>query len=272
MSDASPVRITRSGALATVTLTRSEVHNAFNQAVIAELTRIFQELAMDHSVHAVILEGEGKSFSAGADLNWMRSMIDYSHAENVEDAHRLAAMFNAIDRCPKPVIGRIQGAAMGGGAGLAAVVDIAIATESCRFAFSEVRLGIVPAVISPFVIRRIGETHARRYFLTGERFDGKRAVEIGLVSEAVPADQIDARIAAILKQLEPSAPGAVSCAKRLVFEVTESPAEAALLTAEMIADRRSSDEGQDGMKAFLEKRNPGWIVEGGRLSRTEAQA
>lgn len=258
MSD-SPVRVTRDRDVTRVTLARPDVHNAFNEKVIEELTRIFQELAIDASVRAIILQGEGKSFSAGADLNWMRSMIDYTRDENIEDAQRLAAMFESIDHCPKPVIGRIQGAALGGGAGLAAAVDIAITTEECRFAFSEVRLGIVPAVISPFVLRRIGETHARRYFLTGERFDGKRAAEIGLVSEAVPAGELDARIETIVTELRVGGPEAIACAKRLVSEVIEAPFSSAQLTAELIAERRASPEGQEGMQAFLGKRKPNWI-------------
>lgn len=240
---------------------RPEVHNAFNDQVVRELTDVFTALAGDDSVRVVVLAGEGKSFSAGADLNWMRRMIDYSREENVRDATQLAAMFRAIERCPKPVIARVQGAALGGGAGLVAASDIAIAAEPARFAFSEVRLGIIPAVISPMVLSKIGAHAARRYFLTGERFDARRALEVGLVSQVVASDQLDAEVARAVAEILLAGPEAVRAAKELVFAVgrESDPAAQDRLTSERIADRRASTEGQEGMRAFLEKRPAAWV-------------
>lgn len=241
---------------------RPEVHNAFNDTVITELTEAFEAVASDASVRVVILAGAGKSFSAGADLNWMKAMVNYSREENIRDAAALATLFRAIDETPKPVIARVHGAALGGGAGLVAAADIAIASERAKFAFSEVRLGIIPAVISPFVIARIGSSAARRYFLTGERFDATRARELGLVSETVAEAALDTTIDQICAAVEASAPEAVEHAKRLIARVaaTADPAAADQLTAEWIADRRASAEGQDGMRAFLEKRPVPWAT------------
>lgn len=262
MTDPTTLRIEIRDSVATVTLCRPEVHNAFNETVIAELTESFRALAENAEVRVIVLAGEGKSFSAGADLNWMKSMAGYTFDENVEDARAMARMFRAIDRSPKPVIARVQGAALGGGAGLVAVSDIPVATETSRFAFSEVRLGIIPAVISPYVVARIGAGHARELFLTGERFDGKRAADIGLVAHVVPEAELDAKVGHLTEQILACGPQAVSAAKDLIFTVSaERDADACLdETARRIAERRTSDEGQDGMHAFLDKRPPRWIA------------
>ncbi len=261
MSGYTTIRVDVVGPLANVTLARPDVHNAFNDIVIAEVTTAFAELGANKELRAIVLAGEGKSFSAGADLGWMKSMIDYTADENVSDARRMAGMFRTIDRCPIPVIARVQGAAIGGGAGLVAASDIAIADDSTKFAFSETRLGIIPAVISPFVIDRIGAAHARRYFVTGERFSADRAEAIGLISESVPAAELDARVQFVVDSIGKCGPEAVAAAKQLVFDVTESPDfdTALTLTADGIARRRASAEGQDGMRAFLEKRKPRWV-------------
>ncbi|MGE3166730.1 MAG: enoyl-CoA hydratase-related protein [Planctomycetota bacterium] len=258
------VAIARTGRTATVTMRRPEVHNAFSDDVVRELTIAFRTLGTDESVRAIVLAGEGKSFSAGADLNWMRRMIDYSREDNLRDAADLAAMFRSIERCPKPVIARVQGSALGGGAGLVAAADIAIAEESTRFAFSEVRLGIIPAVISPMVLAKIGGGAARRYFLTGERFDAQRALQIGLVSQVVASADLDAAVQRVVDDLLLAGPEAVRAAKELVFAVTREtdPTAQDRLTAARIAERRAASEGQEGMRAFLEKRTPNWI-EGG---------
>ncbi|MEM7168199.1 MAG: enoyl-CoA hydratase-related protein [Planctomycetota bacterium] len=255
------VLVQRNGSRATVVMDRPDVHNAFNDVVITELTDTFRELGNDPSVRVIVLSSTGKSFSAGADLNWMRRMIDYSRDENIRDAMALATLFRTIDETRKPVIARVHGAALGGGAGLVAVADIAIATERAKFAFSEVRLGIIPAVISPFVIAKIGAGAARRYFLTGERFTAQRALEIGLVSTVVAADEIDPTIDQLCDDIAQAAPEAVGHAKHLIEQVlaTTDAAAADRLTAELIADRRASTEGQAGMRSFLEKRKPAWL-------------
>ena len=253
----------RDARIATVTIRRPEIHNAFNDEVVGELTDAFRELADDADVRVVILAGEGKTFSAGADLNWMRRMVDYTREENERDARALAGMYQAIDRCPKPVIARVQGAALGGGAGLVAVADIAVAARGTRFAFSEVRLGIIPSVISPFVLGRIGVTHAREYFLTGERFDADRAADMGLVAHVVEADALDDEVARVAAEILRCGSEAVSEAKALIFRVAGGEDDAAIEqdTCRRIAERRASAEGQEGMRAFLEKRPPSWVEE-----------
>ena len=264
MTDFEYLTITDTLPVRRVTLNRPEVHNAFNDGMVAELTRAFEEAGTATGIRVVVLAGAGKSFSAGADLNWMQSMISYTFEENVRDAHALADMFDAIYRCQRPVIARVQGAALGGGAGLVAVVDIAIAAESAHFAFSEVRLGIVPAVISPYVLRRIGEAHARELFLTGERFGATRAREIGLVAHVAGNDQLDQEIEHVIGEIVRSGPEAVATAKRLIAAVTREtePGKLADITARIIAERRASDEGQAGMRAFLAKQPPPWRADG----------
>jgi len=256
------ITVTRAGSRATVTLGRPEVRNAFDDRVVREITEAFDELGADPAVRVIVLAGAGKVFSAGADLNWMRRMVGYGDAENRRDAEAMAGMFLAIDRAPKPVIARVQRAALGGGAGLVAAADIAIAEADAIFAFSEVRLGIIPAAISPFVLAKIGAAAARRYFLTGERFDAAEAHRIGLVSEIVPPGSLDAAVDLIAGEILRSGPEAVAAAKALIPLVSGEPDRAALIpeTARRIAERRASAEGQSGMLAFLEERDPPWTA------------
>jgi methylglutaconyl-CoA hydratase len=247
----SALRIERQGHVLRITLARPERRNAFNAALITELTQAFDDV---EDARAVRLEGEGPSFCAGADVDWQRAAIDLDYDENVEDAMRLHAMFEAIDSCPAPVVARVQGHALGGGSGVLACVDIAIAAEDSVFGFSEVRLGIVPAVISPFVLARIGPGAARRYFLTGERFDAATALRIGLVHEV--ASDLDQAVDRVVGELLEAGPIAVREAKRLLRERPGVPE-----VAHWAAERRTSAEGQDGLRAFLEKRAPGWKSE-----------
>ena len=242
------VQVERDGAVLRITLARGERRNAFDAQLIAELAEAFVDVG---KARAVLLAGEGASFCAGADVVWMRSSIGLSLDENVADANAMRAMFEAIDRCPAPVVARVQGHALGGGAGLVAAADIAISARDTVFAFSEVKLGIIPAVISPFALAKIGSGHARRYFVTGERFDATTALHIGLVSEV--ADDLDAAVERVLGELLSAGPLAARWAKRLVRERPDGPE-----TARWIAERRTSDEGQEGLRAFLEKRAPGW--------------
>ncbi|WP_419172293.1 enoyl-CoA hydratase-related protein [Halobacteriovorax sp.] len=244
-----------------ITLNRPEVHNAFNDEMIAALTEEFLGLESDDSVRVVVLTGEGKSFCAGADLNWMKRMKDYSMEENIADSKKLAGLFHAINNLSKPVIGKVNGAALGGGVGLVACCDFVIASESAKFGLTEVNLGLVPAVITPFVIAKIGESNARHLFLTGERFDGKRALEIGLVHQVSLDRYYDADIVHMAKQLIKVAPKAQREAKKLIFGVKErlgNTEEVTDYTCNVIAKQRISDEGQEGMSALLEKRKPNW--------------
>ena len=242
----------------TVTLNRPDVHNAFNDELIAEAIDVFSTL--DTSARAVVLRGTGKNFCAGADLNWMSRMVSYTRDENVRDSSLLAKMYALINECPLPVIGRIQGAAIGGGVGLVAVCDIAIATAASKFGLSEVKLGILPAVISPYVIGKIGESHARALFLTGERFDAERALRIGLVHRVVESDEaLDAAVDETLAQLRTSGPEAVRECKKLIAHVASHElADAIPYTIDAIATRRVSEEGQAGMQAFLKKEPAPW--------------
>lgn len=261
LGDYQHVRVERRGATVFVTLNRPEVHNAFNARLIMELGQAFAQAGADETVRAVVLRGEGRSFCAGADLNWMRSSLDYTHDENVQDALRMADMLQAIDDCPCPVIGRIHGAALGGGAGLTAVCDIAIADEGCRFGFTEARLGIAPAVISPFALRKIGESNARALFVTAERFNAPRALQIGLIHQAVPAESLDAAVDAALSEIGKNGPAAVRAAKRMARTVLHlDHDEARRVTAATIAGLRVSPEGQEGIHAFLEKRTASWVT------------
>lgn len=249
------IKITVDGAVAYVTLARPDVRNAFNAEVIRELREAFLALSGNPAIRAVVLAGEGKTFCGGADVNWMRGALDLSYDENVADAQAMSDMFRAIDRCSKPVIGRIQGAALGGGAGLAAVCDIAISADDTTFGFTEVKLGIVPAVISPFVIAKIGTSHARALFLTGERFTAKHALEIGLVHQLVDEGDLDETVARVTRELLSSGPNAVAAAKTLIARVSAASYEDTRdITAAAIAKQRTSEEGQEGLRAFLERR------------------
>jgi len=256
------LRIERSGIVAYVTLARPEVHNAFNEVLIAELHAAFSLLSDADDIRAVVLRGEGRSFCAGADLNWMRKSLEYTRDENIEDALRMADMFRAIDSCRHPVIGRIHGAALGGGAGLTAVCDIAIASDETRFGFTEVRLGIAPAVISPFVVSKIGKTHARALFTTGERFSANRAYEIGLVHRVVPLAELDDAVRTTLREIGQAGPAGSRASKLVASRVTGmSDEDAREMTAATIASLRVSPEGQEGIRAFLEKRRAAWVSE-----------
>jgi methylglutaconyl-CoA hydratase len=256
------LRVESDGGVTTVSLARPEVRNAFGPRLIEEIGSVFTELSHDADTHAIVLRGDGPSFSAGADINWMRETVSWSRQENVEDATRLALMLEAIKRCDKPVVCRVHGHAIGGALGLIAVSDYVVAEESTQFAFSEVKLGIVPAVISPFVLRRIGLGHARALFLTGERFGSERAERIGLVHVVVPAEQMDAEIDRVVGELLTAAPGAIAVAKHLTSEVAfQDPREVLIHTAETIASKRTDPEGQEGLTAFLEKRRPSWMDE-----------
>jgi methylglutaconyl-CoA hydratase len=244
----SALRVERDGAVLRVTLARPERRNAFDAQLIAELSEAFVDVGR---ARAVVLAGEGASFCAGADIDWMRASASMSFDENVADANAMRQMFESIDRCPAPVVVRVQGHALGGGAGLVAAADIAVAEAKTVFAFSEVKLGIVPAVISPFALAKIGPGPARRYFVTGERFDAATALRIGLVSEV--AERVEDAVERVVGELLSAGPTAARWAKRLVRERPEGPE-----TARWIAERRTSDEGQEGLKAFLEKRNASW--------------
>ena len=240
--------IERDGSVLRITLARPDRRNAFDAVLIAELAEAFVDVGR---ARAVVLAGDGASFCAGADVDWMRASARLSYDENVADANAMRQMFESIDRCPAPVVARVQGHALGGGAGLVATSDIAISAENTVFAFSEVKLGIIPAVISPFALAKIGGAHARRYFVTGERFDAATALRIGLVSE-VAAD-LDRAVERVVGELLSAGPVAARWAKRLVRERPDGPE-----TARWIAERRTSDEGQEGLAAFVEKRKPNW--------------
>jgi methylglutaconyl-CoA hydratase len=249
------------GPVAEVRLNRPDVRNAFNAELIAALTKAFKELAEDDGVRAIVLSGEGKVFCGGADISWMRASLDLSYDENVADAKAMSDMFRAIDRCPKPVIGKVHGAALGGGAGLAAVCDIVVSSADAVFGFTEVKLGIIPAVISPFVLSKIGASNARALFLTGERFDAKRALHIGLVHEVVVADTLDVCIERITTEIASAGPSAVAAAKALIPRVRAATYEESRdITAEAIARQRTTDEGQEGLRAFLERRKAAWTA------------
>jgi len=253
------LRVEHSGSTAYVTLNRPAVRNAFNAELIAELNAAFDALGRDESVRTIVLAGAGKAFSGGADVNWMRASLDLGEDENVRDAERMSTMYRAIDRCPKPVIARVHGAALGGGAGLCAISDIVLSTPETIFGFTETKLGILPAVISPFVIAKIGVSNARALFLTGERFDAVRAQRIGLVHEIVAEDAIDARVSAIVAEFKTAGPRAVAAAKRIIEDVRDvSYDDSRALTARAIAKQRTSPEGQEGLRAFLERRRAGW--------------
>ncbi len=255
------LQLQRDGRAASVILNRPEVRNAFDDTVIAELTQAFGELAADTDVRAIVLAANGPAFCAGADLNWMRRMAGYGYDENRADAALLAEMLRAIYSCPQPVVAKVQGDCYAGGMGLVAACDIALVAEPVQFCLSEVRLGLIPATISPYVIRAMGQQAARRYFVSAERFSAAEALRIGFAHQVLAADELDAATAALVKALVANSPHAVREAKRLVREVGGAPIDDALIaaTVEGIAQIRASDEGREGVRSFLEKRKPNWL-------------
>ena len=247
--------------VARVTFNRPEVHNAFNDKMIEELTHVFKDIHGREDVRVVVLTGEGKSFSAGADINWMRKVKDYSFEENLQNSLKLADLFYFIYSLPKPTIARVNGAAIGGGTGLVAVCDIAIASSVAKFSFSEVKLGLVPACISPYVIRKCGEGRTREFFLTGERLSAEKALSAGLVNQVVAPEKLDEAVENLVNQLLSSGPQAIGVCKELLENVPSlNFEEAKEYTARVLSGLRISDEGQEGTKAFLEKRKPKWNI------------
>jgi methylglutaconyl-CoA hydratase len=256
------LNITTEGAIRTITLSRPDVRNAFNDDVIAELKNAFTEAGQAADVRCVVLAAEGPAFCAGADLNWMRRMADYSREENLADAGQLAAMLRAIYECPKPTIARVQGDVFAGGVGLVAACDMAVSVDTATYCLSEVKLGLIPATISPYVIRAMGARASHRYFLTAERFSAAEAHRVGLVHEVVSADVLDAKVAELTHALVSASPNAVRACKRLVQDVAERQIDDALVahTVAGIADIRSSAEGKEGVQSFLQKRKPSWLL------------
>jgi methylglutaconyl-CoA hydratase len=259
----STLRINITHRVGVVWMTRAEVRNAFNETTIAELTEAFRALGADPEVRTIVLAAEGPAFCAGADLDWMRRMSQYSHDENRADAMKLATMLRTIHECPKPVIARVHGPAFAGGVGLVAACDIAIASLNAEFCLTETKLGLIPATIAPYVMRAIGPNQARRYFLTAEKFDAGEAFRIGLVHNIAPPDELDATINELLGTLMLTSAEAVTAAKRLVRELALRPIDDALVadTAERIAAIRQSADGREGIASFLEKRKPRWAAE-----------
>jgi methylglutaconyl-CoA hydratase len=248
--------------MARLTLNRPELHNAFNEIMIAELTSAFSALSKDPQVRVVVLTGAGHTFCAGADLNWMKKMAGNSRQQNLADAKKLHKMFATIYLCSKPVISYVNGSAHGGGVGLVAASDMALADLEAVFSFSEVRLGLIPAVIAPFIIRKIGEANARECFLTGERFSALRAREMGLIHYQGASDQVREKVTEKISLLKLGAPGALADCKKLLEKLSATQLEKmGMLTSQMIAARRASKEGQEGMVAFLTKRTPNWVLE-----------
>lgn len=250
---------TKKDDILTVALNRPDVHNAMNDVLINELTRCFQQLSNDDSITAVILTGQGKSFCAGADLTWMKSMVNFSKEENIKDSHLLLDMYDSIYTCPKPVIGRVNGPAFGGGLGLIAVCDITITVPDMKFGFSEVKLGIIPAVISTYIAKRMSPADMRRLFITGERFDSMTAQKIGLIDTVVPPDTFDSAVTSYVEQLRSSGPQAIKEIKQLIERLGTMPIkEYKEFTVDKISKLRVSHEGQEGTTAFLQKRKPNW--------------
>ncbi len=263
MSEPTTIRIERpTPAVARVTLARPEVRNAFNEVVIAELTAAFRALDADEGVRVVVLAAEGPAYCAGADLNWMRRMAGYTRDENLADAAALAEMLRSIATCRKPTIARVQGDAYAGGMGLVAACDLAVAADSAHFCLSEVKLGLIPATISPYVIRAMGAHAAQRYFLTAERFDATTALRIGYVHEVVAAEQLDAHVQGFVDAFLAASPQALADCKRLLQAIHGQSVDAALIarTAEFIADSRVSDDGRHGIASFLGKTKPRWAA------------
>ena len=257
----STLDITRDGAVARIFLNRPDVRNAFNDAVIAELTQAFGELSADTTLRAIVLGGHGKAFCAGADLSWMRAMADYDWEQNRADAQKLADMLWTIYSCPLPVVGRIHGDCYAGGVGLAAACDVLVAADGMNFCLSEAKLGLLPATIAPYVVKALGEQAARRYFVSAERFDATTAKALGFVHEVIEADALDAKVDEIVAAIVANGPAAVKACKQLVKDVAARPITAELRadTARRIADIRASDEGKEGVQSFLAKRKPTWL-------------
>ena len=247
--------------VATVTLNRPDVRNAFNDEVILEVTQAFAELGARSDVRCIVLAANGPAFCAGADLNWMRSMADYTRVQNFDDAGRLATMLRTVYECPKPTIAKVQGDVYAGGTGLVAVCDIAVSVDTAQYCLSEVKLGLIPATISPYVIRAMGARAAHRYFLTAERFDAAEALRIGFIHEVVKAEALDAKVAELVQALVNAGPEAVRLCKKLLQDVAEQAITPALvqMTVEGIADVRVSPEGREGVQSFLQKRKPNWL-------------
>jgi len=253
------LHITHNGPIATVTLDRPEVHNAFDAAMIVEMRAAFDALSGDEHVRVIVLTGAGESFCAGGDMRWMQSAVGLTFEENIADAGALAAMFEAIWTCPKVVLGRINGAAIGGGAGLAACCDLAIAADTARFGFGEVKIGLVPAVIAQYVVPKIGVSQARALFVSGERFSAERAFEIGLIHGVVPPEELDATVMEIAQRCLTSAPDAITTIKRVVDVVWESERLATQrFVVEMLARVRTGNEAREGIAAFKARRRPPW--------------
>ncbi len=253
------IRLAVDAEVARITFSRPEVHNAFNATMIGELGASFEQLKTEPSVRVVILTGEGKSFCAGADINWMRKIIDYTFEQNLEESLLLADTLHKLYSLPKPTVAMVNGTTIGGGNGFLSACDIAVAAEDAIFGLSEVKIGLVPAAISPYVIRKIGESKAREYFLTGKRISARKACEIGLVNEVVPRDKLEKTVEQLAGLLLTSGPEALANCKELIFRVPQiSLEEAKEFTARMIANLRISEEGQEGMASFLEKRKPKW--------------
>ena len=248
-------------AVARITLTQPEVRNAFSDEVIAEITAAFLDVGARADVRAVVLAAEGPAFCAGANLHWMRRMADYTRDENIQDAGKLAEMLRVIYTCPQPTIARVQGDVYAGGMGLVAACDMAVSVDTAGFCLSEVKLGLIPATISPYVIRAMGARAAHRYFLTAERFDAAGALRTGFVHAVVGADQLDAKVDELARALTSASPNAVRACKKLVMDVAEREINARLIaaTVEGIADIRASDEGREGVQSFLQKRKPAWL-------------
>ena len=261
MSGYETIQVVVADGVATVTLDRPAVRNAFSDTMIGELTRAFADVARHANAKVVVLAASGKAFCAGADLNWMKRMAGYSDAENRADALLLARMLKTIHDCPKPVVARVQGDVYAGGTGLVAACDIAVAAREAGFCLSETRLGLIPATIGPYVIRAMGERAARRYMLTAERFDAMEALRIGFVHEVVEADALDAAVARHVAVLLANSSNAMNETKRLIRDVATAPLDEALLedTAGRIAAIRASEEGKEGIRSFLEKRKPAWV-------------
>jgi methylglutaconyl-CoA hydratase len=256
------LQLNMQGSVATLVLNRPEVRNAFNDEVIAELTQAFTDLGRRGDVRCIVLAAEGVAFCAGADLNWMKRMADYTREENVADAGALAEMLRVVYTCPKPTIAKVQGDVYAGGTGLVAACDIAVSVDTAGYCLSEVKLGLIPATISPYVIRAMGARAAHRYFLTAERFSAAEALRIGFVHEVVPAAGLDAKVAELAKALVSAGPQAVRLCKQLVQDVAEQEITPALIkaTVEGIADIRVSPEGREGVQSFLQKRKPNWLL------------
>jgi methylglutaconyl-CoA hydratase len=254
------LEVEQRGAVRWLWLNRPEVRNAFNDALVSDIAAAFADVEAEAGTRVVVVAARGPAFCAGADLNWMRSMASFSHADNHADALKVARMFHAVHSCSRPVVGRVQGDAFGGGVGLAAACDVVIAVDSASFILSEVKLGLVAATISPHVVRAMGARHAARYMLTAEKFDARRARELGLVHETAAADALDREVDRLVQHLLSASPAALAATKRLLADVVEAPMDDVLLaaTAKCIADARVSPEGREGIVAFLDKRAPSW--------------